>query len=121
MKKIFTFLFFAALISSAAIAQDSRHSQYRNPSADNRNQSPVYHDNDGHGYSSPLQDHNGYQRNENGYGYNNDRRYENRNEGREFRDSYPIYGHDRRMYNDWYRHNRSRLWLSLHFGKRRWY
>jgi len=128
MKKIFTFLFFAAIISSAAMAQDNRHGQYRNSSADNRNQSPVYQADNGRGYSNPSQNQGGYQGNdhlynqhENGYGYDNDKRYEERNNGREFRNSYPVYGHDRRVYNDRYRHNRSRVLLSIHFGKRLWY
>jgi hypothetical protein len=123
MKKIFTFLFFAALISSAAMAQD-RHSQYRNPSGDNRDQSPVYQGDNGRGYSSSFQNHNGYQGNdhrynqgrENVYGYNNDRRYEDR----AFYSRYPVYGH-RKIDNEWYRHNRSHVLLSIHFGRRSGY
>jgi hypothetical protein len=49
MKKIFTFLFFAGLMTSA-MAQNSRNAQYRNQG--NSNQSPAYA-NSGQAYSQP--------------------------------------------------------------------
>jgi hypothetical protein len=127
MKKIFTFLFFAGLIGSAASAQD-RHAQYRNGAADNRNQSTVYQGGNERGYSQPSQNQPVYQGNNqrnnnngnprydnsNGYGYNgNNRNYEDRG----FRNTYRAYDRDGRMDREWYRRSHNRFFLSLSFGR----
>lgn len=125
MKKIFTFLFFAGLVSSAAMAQD-RHAQYRN-GADNRGQAPVYQSDNSRGYSQPVQSQpiyqgnqrndNGYNQrngNDNGYGYNGNNR---NHEERGFRNNYPSYDRDGRMERDWYRRSHNRFFLSFRFGR----
>src|SRR5450631_2787658 len=101
MKKIITFLFSIALVSSA-FAQGNRHSQYSNQPNDNRN---------GYGQTTPgnnvysgnnqQQDRN----NENGYGYNNnrgnnERSYGNRNDNRGGHEK--EFGHERRMESNRY-------------------
>ena len=100
MKKIFTLLFFAGVMTSA-MAQNSRNGSYRNQ---NNNQANAY-GNNGQGYTptnqhsndyargSEYNQNNGYRQNEQGYnsqnGYGNERRFEERNDDRRFR------GHER--------------------------
>jgi len=125
MKKIFTFLFFAGLMTTA-MAQNGRNAQHRDQS-NGSSQSPVYSNNSqsNGGYQQPQQSGNGYQQNNgysqnNGYAYGNDRRYDDRENDRRFRD----YGHyDRRDYGygrrEYERNNRSRFnaRISIRFGQ----
>ena len=118
MKKIFTLLFFAGIVSSATFAQNDRsrqaHSDYQ--SGDNRNQPSGYSRNnnrensngysDNYGYGQTYQDHDHGWNKENKHGYgqekNYDRSYGNRNDWRGFRNDYPGYDHDRRIRNHRY-------------------
>jgi len=108
MKKIFTFLFFAGLMTSA-IAQQGRNGQRGNPDNRHTSQSTVYSDggpalrNDGN--QPGYQQNNGYQQEDrsrsgdynNGYG-NNDRRYQNRYHDNGYRNNNRRAQYDQRAY-----------------------
>jgi hypothetical protein len=142
MKKIFTFLFFAGLMTSA-MAQNSRNGQYRNQG--NGNHSSVYANNgqeysqSNNGFSQPVQGNNSYtQRNDNnlnnGYhqneqaynhnsenGYGNDRRFDERNDDRRFRGNdrfdQRAYSYDRRKEFERYNRGRFNERFSIRYGQ----
>ena len=142
MKKIFTFLFFAGLITSA-MAQNSRNAQYRNQG--NSNPSPVYtkngqeyaqsnnsfsqpvHENNSYTQRNDNNPNNGYHQNEQGYnhnsenGYGNDRRFDERNDDRRFRDNEHFnqraYGYERRKEFEGYHRGRFTGRFSIRYGQ----
>jgi hypothetical protein len=134
MKKIFTFLFFAGLMTTA-MAQNGRNSQYRDQRSNNNQSSPVYSNNTrpagGYGqsngeYQQPQQPGNGYQQDNgynqhNGYAYGNDRRSDDRENDHRFHDNDHYdrrdYGYDRRR--EYERNSRSRFnaRISIRFGQ----
>ncbi|SRR5260221_10581662 len=130
MKKIFTLLLFAGLVSSATFAQNHRNRQGQDnyPSGDNRNQSSAYpRDNNGgnsgayddnYGFGQTYKDH-GWN-NDNRHGYNQERSREGdygyRNDDRDYQDGYPWYNHSRRMKHGrhGWGHNRFRVYFERH-------
>jgi len=128
MKKIFTFLFFAGLMTTA-MAQNGNYGQHRNQQTDNHNQSNVYANNgqptggysqSNGGYHQPQQAENGYHQN-NGYAYENDRRFDDRGNDRRFHDNDRYdrhdYGYDRRKEYERPGHSRFNARISIRFGQ----
>jgi hypothetical protein len=103
MKKVFTLLFAVGLASSV-FAQGGRNAQYPNQSGNTQNQSSNYSKDNTHQYQNTNQGNNGY--NSNGQQYNQyngnsiQRGYGERNDGRDFRNDYPVYNRDRNFGRD---------------------
>jgi hypothetical protein len=136
MKRIFTFLFFAGLMTSA-MAQNSRNAQYRNQT--DNSQSTAYANN-GQGYgqsngaytqnnqaNNGYSRSNGYQQNEQGYNHNNEnsygnsRRFDERNDEPRFRNNVRFnqsaYGYERKWKFERYRRGRFNARFSVRFGQ----
>jgi hypothetical protein len=134
MKKIFTFLFFAGLMTTA-MAQNGNYGQHRSQQADSHNQPNVYANNSqstggysqsNGGYRQPQQADNGYQQSNrynqnNGYAHENDRRFDNRGNDRRFHDNDRYdrhdYGYDRRREYERPNHGRFSARISIRFGQ----
>jgi hypothetical protein len=135
MKKIFTFLFFAGLMTSA-MAQNSRNAQYRNQAAYADNGRGYERSNIG--YNRPNQGNNGYIRNNNynqnngyhqneqGYYHNenvyvNNRRFDERNDDRRFHDNGRFderaYGYERKREFERYNRGRFNARFSIRYGQ----
>ena len=133
MKKIFTFLFFAGLVTGV-MAQNGRSAQYRNQG----NGQPGAYANNGQVYTQPTQSagnygrggngynqNNGYSGNERSYGsnhengYNADRRFDERNDDRRFREherfDKRFYGYENRREFEHANHGRFNAGISIRF------
>ena len=112
MKKIFTLLFAAVLVSAAAFAQDGRHGIYNNDSRYDNSWQQQYPSVNSYGYSSPY----GY---DNTYGamgtYDRHEQWRERERRKEYERMMR-----RRMLNErLYRTNRTGVSLQINLGGRR--
>ena len=111
MKKIFTLILATGLITTAAFAQDRRHS------ADNRRNEHSYQNqypsNNGYGYTDPYGSNSNYGRKEEQFGYNRN------DQDQDGRMMYKNNRHHNRYYND--SRNRRGLSFRVIIGSRRRY
>ena len=143
MKKIFTFLFFAGLMTTA-MAQNGGYGQHRDQNGGNyKNQSTVNAGNNhsygqtGNGYGQPSQgingygqhsgndynQNNGYHQQEQGYSHNNENAYGNNrhDDDRRFHDNNRFdqraYGYERRQEYERYNRGRFNARVVVRFGQ----
>lgn len=148
MKKIFTCLFFAGLVTTA-MAQNKGYGQQHNQNSDNHTSSAGSGNNQGYGqpnqgYGQQGQGNTGYQQNNNGYGqnygyhqndqgynrnndngYGNDRRYNDRDDDHRYHDNdrYDRRHNDFERRREYERYNRGRanVHFSIRFGHPVWF